>query len=62
MKQVCGTCKHHRRLDFVDWFCGNQESPLCNKETEYHDTCEAYEALKIGGDEADELPTKQIGE
>ena len=43
MKEQCSNCKYHRRLDFVDWYCGNPDSPHYNKETESFDTCDQFE-------------------
>ena len=42
MKNVCGTCGYHQRLDWVDMYCACDESKHKGKETEYNDTCECY--------------------
>lgn len=41
----CSICRHHKRLDFVDWFCGHPDSPFFNKETESFDVCDKFEEV-----------------
>jgi len=47
MNKVCGTCKHHQRLDWVDMYCACKESKLYGRDTEYNETCDQYEEREI---------------
>ena len=45
----CGTCKYHKRVDWIEFACDCPESPNCGEVTEAHDSCEFYEEWRQEG-------------